>query len=347
MISVTILDYDVSQYIVGNSFELIRAKSEPGQVLINAMPSLQGIDIDGFFNPLNPASIFYGVNDLSIYPVKIYQYDVLIFDGFLQKIERNADRTVSLSLQTELQKTLDRNIIYNSGDTPVTPVDIFIEVCELYNIDYDTVSCNMSRAVYQLNGVQVTASILEPTVTLLAFFEQLSQIGIASIYSIGNKLYYDIQETAEQLPVLTLSNGYEQSSYYILSPPIITSLQKQFIAGYAVTYYDPLLSKTDLTQSFGDQQNAFALSGGLNDPITIRSLQSAVWLGEQWLEYLTLTENLITMDIRTPIARELKIGYPIRLDMQDGTEPRNYIIQELSTTNGVQSRLRGKTNAIY
>lgn len=339
--TVTLNDTDISRYIQGNSFVLTSAKAEVGQVLINPIPSLVGIDTEGFWNPNNPASVFFGVNDYSVYTIKIIDDGLEIFNGSIQNITRNPNGTANVSLQTELQKILEKNIIYSSGENTMNPAGMFIEVCDLFKIKYDPVSTLRSSSVYELDEIRVSSNVLTPDTSILSFLETLAQTGVASIYAIGDYLYFAVYESgAITNPVVTLENTSDSDEYWILTKPAISSVQKDIPTGYSITY-NGVLSVLDLLTEFGDQSNSFSLSGGLNDLITIRTLQSAIWAGEQTLEYSNRADTSVSLEIGTQLARDLLIGYPMRLVMNDNTIPLNFIISGLITLNSVQTQLRG------
>jgi hypothetical protein len=332
---------DVSDYCVGNNYQFITSKSEPGQILLNPAPTLTGINTEGFWNPNDPVSVFYGLNDYSDYIIDLYYEEDHVFTGFVESIEINTDSTATIGLQSYLQAALDKNIVYSNIGNPVSPAQLFIDVCEYYNIPYDPLTANYSKMIYEENNVLVQSVILDPTTTILSFLEVLSMIGVASIYSVSNKLYFQVFERTELNPAVILENTYDNNKFYLLDRPKVSNIEKDKIEGYSVTYYDTSISKEDQTYSYGSQTNAFTLTGGQADLVTITTLQGAIWLAEYWLDYLDYVQTRVDVNITSDLGRQMKLGYPFRLDMKDGTDPTNYITSEINIENDVLTRLVG------
>jgi len=337
-------DVDISQYVQGNSFALTSAKGEVGQVLINPIPSLVGIDTDGFWNVRNPASVFYNVNDFSVYQIDIYEDDLLIFTGFVQNINRQSDIKVQVDLQTELQQILQKNIIYSSGSAYKNPAEIFIEVCIQYKITYDPVSTFEASNLYNTNSVVCSAYALKSDISILSFLEALAQVGVASIYAIGNTLYFSIYNTTKS-SVYTLTDSVLDDRLYLLDSPSIATIQKEIPTSYSITYRDDTISEEqDQTYEYGDQANSFSIQAGGSDLVIIQSTQSAVWIGEQWLAYLGSTNVETVIPIGTRLARDLKVGYPITIRLE-GAIDLDVVITEITIQNSVSSIIKGVSYA--
>jgi hypothetical protein len=342
MTVVYIEDQDIYPYVVGNSFSVEQNRAQFGQVLINSVPSITGIDIDDFWNPLNPASIFYGVSDLTTISVRIENDDTVVFDGFIESVTSNGDQTVTVDLQSSLQRALQTNIIYSTAGQNLDPAQIFIEICELYSINYDPVSALNSSAVYQLNEVLCSSVVGSPTTKVTEYLDQLAMIGVAAIYAVGNVLYFEVfQDETIDYPVYTLLNSSDQSEYFILTNPIIASVQKEIPQGYAVTYYSPGLPTQEATATYGDEQNSFAVEGGEGAIVRIASLQAATWIGLAYLAYLARPDSQVTLNISTVLASELQVGWQMELDMQEGDVPFPFIITGITLLDDVQSTLTG------
>jgi len=331
---------DISIHVQGNSLSLQSAKAPIGQVLINPIPTMVGIDTDGFWNPQNPASVFFGYNDYSVFEVTAYDEGIEVFSGRIKNISRQSNDTVNVQMQTELQIALNKNLIYSG--LSMNPARLFMDMCQKYNIKYDPVSTLRSSNIYELDEIVVSSDVLVPNTPILSWLQQLAQTGVASIYSIGDYLYYKVYESGSiENPVCTLENTSDSDEYWLLSKPILSSREKEIPEGYLITYYDPDFSKEDQTAPFGIEDNAFSISGGQNDLIRIDTLQSAVWIGEKWLSFLSRTDAPVQLGIDTKLARDLKIGYPIRLVMNDGTIPMNIEIESLTTNNAIETILGG------
>lgn len=336
-------DQNISDFIIGNSFSISQNKSEPGQVLINSIPGIQGIDTSGFWNPLNPVSIFYGVNDFTLYTIKIISDSSVVFEGFIQNITRNSGDSgiVDIELQSEIQRLLETNIIYTSGGD-MNPSKIFAEVCDLYKIKYDPVSQGRSNYKYELDEIKCSVSILKPEISILEFFDQLSQVGIASIFSIGNVLYFNVYENNSISEILyELNDTSFSDAYFILTEPTISNVKKDIPSGYSIKYKTSTPPNFENTLEYGDQKNSFSIDGGSASTIKISNLQSATWTGENWMRYLNRTDSQISFDISSNLASELHVDYTLKLIMRDGTIPFNFKITGLTFVDNVRTNLTG------
>ena len=106
----------------------------------------------------------------------------------------------------------------------LNPVTIFIEICNLYDIKYDKYSTSRSSNIYELNSVELDADVVLPDTTILSFFEALAQVSCASIYSVGDRLYYEVYEDRIATEVVYEFDTSPENRLYMLSSPVIGPL---------------------------------------------------------------------------------------------------------------------------
>lgn len=322
---------------------VVSQTSEIGQVAIADIPSLTGDNTRNFWEVENPSSPFYGA-DLRESEITLFQDGALVFDGAIQNIRVDeSGHTAEVLLRSRAQKALDDGIIYVSGQTtPLekgTPADLAIEICELYNIQWDAGSFALSNAYYNFAELEVRGRIIAPGTTLLAALQALATIGTARVWFEANILYWQAWQPGGAPPIVEFNDDIEAVECTLLSRPTPEQIEKQEVRGYSVTW------EGGPPAEIGLQDGAFTVDGGPQSIFPIATLSSAVWVGGQWLAYLSRPQNRITFNVPIGYARELKLGDPVAVRNFSGrwAEARVIDITMLDTSTLVQGTISGVT----
>jgi hypothetical protein len=303
---------DISEF-VSQIPAVIQSSTDYGQLIINDIPSITGINTRGFWDISNPSSPFYGAPSLTNYKIEIEQDGEITYTGYIQSIQTdNQNRTATVNLQSILQSLLDKKIIYSSA-TQLTPSQVVADICNLYKIPFDSGSFGAANTIYNNDNIYITANYLNPEVSILDVFQQIAQIAVAAIYSINGILYYDVFYTRTADPIYQFTDDHDdQNGISILSAPVIENVEKAETNGYSVEWAG------EPTATFGlETDRGVSISAGADQNIKITSLQAAVWLGELWLEYLNHPQRRITFQTRAVLGKSLSIGYPISIEYRN------------------------------
>ncbi len=314
MRQVLLLGIDITKFIISIS-EITNSVGDFGQLAINEAPTLEGDNRLGFWDVGKSASPFFGENDLNKFDIEIINNGQSIFKGFVQNITaNNQSRISSITLSSVVQKTLERGLVYASADT-ANPAVIARQICTLYKIPIDEVSFSKASGLYGKNLI-VFSAFFKGETSILDGLQMIAELGLARIYNFNNRLHYDFFNIKAAPPVITFS---DQSSgqVRIYSHPETEIIEKDKAEGYSVEWVgDNLGTKA----TFGITENeGKTLSGGWGNPVRIMTLQSAVFMGEQWLAYLNKLHRKLLFDIPINFAKTLSLNDPIGLDYRGTT----------------------------
>jgi hypothetical protein len=310
-------------FLINNeiTFRIISVEDTPanagdyGQLIINDLPSMTADNRDGFWDTNNPASPFFN-GRLDKFNVEIFNNGQRTFQGTIQSIEAdNANRTAKIVLRSDLQKALEQGIVYASADE-ATPADMVKEICSLYKIPIDSASFARSNAVYSIDKI-VTSAFFQGETTVLDAIQQIAEIGIASVYSVDGRLHFETYQQRSSPPVATFSD-LPEDQITIWKHPQINPVEKSTIEGYSVEWVGGQGAPKKAVRGTEDQQGK-SISGGYGNPVRIMSFQSAVWIGEQWFEYLNYSQRRINFDIPVELGRSMSLFWPVEVKYRGQT----------------------------
>ena len=303
---------DISRYVTEIP-AIIQNKADYGQLIINDIPSLTGENSKGFWDISNSSSPFFGAPRLTHYKIEIEQDGEITYTGYIQSIIiENQTRTATVNLQSTLQQLLDKKIIYESAASS-TPSAIVAEICELYQILYDTTSFGISNSIYTLDEVYICANFTNPEISILDAFQQIAQLGIASIYSINGIVFFDVVSENSTPSIYEFTDDHDdQDGVSILNAPLIENMEKSYTTGYSVEWAGTPIATLGLETDRG-----ISISAGVDQNIKILSLQAAVWIGETWMDYVQKQQRRITFQTKSRLGKNLSLGYPVSIQYRD------------------------------
>ena len=313
---------------------------EIGQLITNDLPTLEGLNISGFWDPRNPVSPFFGVPDLSVFPIVVKQDDVIVFTGAIQRITAdNQARTASVSIRSVLQTALEHGVIYVSDSATETPASAASAIASLYKIPVDSASFGVSEGIYQLNKVYVNVLLNRPEMTALDVFQALADIGVASIYSFAGVLYFDVFQVKTSASIFTFTDdpsGLDGATLW--TNPTIEPVEREKINGYSIQTMQGLASYGDTSQQ------AKTLDGGPESSVRIMSLQAGNWIGLRWIEYLNQSQERISFGGPAQIGRALPLGAPVAINYTRANWPTTVVdLVSVDNTDRLMSQLIGLT----
>ncbi len=309
MRQVLLLGIDITRFVISIS-EITNSAGDFGQLSINEAPSFEGDNRLGFWDVGNPASPFFGENNLNKFDVEIFNNGQSVFKGFVQNITANNQaRISSIVLSSVIQKTLEKGLIFASADT-ANPAIIASQICSLYKIPIDEISFSKSSGEYGKNLI-VFSAFFKGETSILDGLQMIAELGLARIYNFNNRLHYDFFTIKSADPIATFSDN-SSGEVRIHSHPETEIIEKDNAEGYSVEWVGDV-SGTKATFGIAENEGK-TLSAGWGSPVRIMSLQSAVFVGEQWLAYLNKLHRKLLFDIPINFAKTLSLNDPIAIN---------------------------------
>jgi hypothetical protein len=304
---VFLANQDISEH-VATVPPLVQSAGEYGQLVVNDIPALTGVNLAGFWDAQNPASPFFGV-DPTVFTLSVQEDGVTTFFGHIKTVRSdNAARTAEVEIRSVIQDGLDHGAIYVS-QSKETPADAVANLCSLYKIPIDAGSFGYSSAYYTSNLVFIDVRRLSPEGSVLDLIQQIAEYGCARVYVWQQRVYFDVYQTSNVAPLYTFTDSLSnEDGVTIYSHPIVETIEKEKVTGYHIT-----TMKEPAILGSGQEQGK-TLEGGPDSAIRILTQQAGVWLGELWISYLNRFQKRISFDIPSYIGREFPLGQPFILD---------------------------------
>ncbi len=303
---------DISQYV--NSIPpIVKNAGTYGQLIINDIQEFKGINTKRFWDLAAEESPFYNAKSLDVFAIEIIVDGVTTFAGKILNIDSDSTTKVAtISLRSDLQTALEKGIVYVS--TPAdTPSNIVKDICNLYGIATDDRSFSRSNTEYLANSVQVSAFFRGET-KLLGAFEQIAELGIARIYNVNQKIYFDVYREKTNDPVITFSSesAGEVNLYTMVGNKL---LEKDQIQGYSIEWIG---GAGGSLVTLGDEtQRGITITAGYDNPVRIMTLQTAVWIGRKWFAYLNKVQKKISIRVPENVGKSLSIDDTVLVRYRD------------------------------
>lgn len=329
-------DIDISRYIIDIP-TVVQTTGEYGQLVVNDIQSMTGNNLNGFWDVNNPASPFYGLNTFDNYMIIIELDDVPVFSGIIKTINAdNNTRAAEVVLKSALQIALEHGCIYASTAAE-SPSQAILNICDLYKIQTDGGSFGFSNSIYDLNNIRIEIRAIDPFVSVVELIQQIADIGVAKIYSLNNILYYEVYQPKTSAPLTTFSDN-PNGVISIYSHPISGWIEKDAVNGYSI---ETVAGNATLGL---ESQQGKTLSCGVDAPIRILDLNTAVWVGDLWVSYLNTAQKRIEFGVPADYGRLLPLGSTIILDYTlRGWEEITLDVIEIENTSRVISKIVGVT----
>ena len=314
---------DISRF-VSDIPPVIQSSGDFGQVVVNSIPSIQGQNFQNFWDMRSQNSPFYGASNLSDYEIDIQRDGDTTFKGNIKSINAdNTSRTANIELRSALQKALERGCIYVSQKGMETPSGAIQNIANLYNIPIDAGSFGVANSIFNADLVYVNINLYEPSMSVMDIFQQIAEIGLLRLYGINGVLYCDTWFSDYAPSIYTFSdNSSNADGITIISHPVVQSNPRETINGYSIDTIVGLIE-------FGTVENQTkSISGGLDSPVQIMSLQAGVWIGEKWIEYMSTPFDTISFDVPASYGRTIPLGATVTIDYNS----RDWVSQDINIT---------------
>lgn len=328
-------DIDITEYVIEIP-DSEQAQGEFGQLLINDIPTMTGLNITSFWDQRYPGSPFYGAATLFDFPIRIEQDGVDVWKGHILSINAdNEQGTAIVGLRSTLQATLEKGCIYVSS-APESPSQAIKNICYLYGIPIDTASFGYAEGIYSSDNVEITVLLVRPDMSVLDAIQQIANIGIAQVYSVNGVLYYDVYREHSAPAIYTFDDAEFGADLW--RAPSVNSIEKEAIKGYSISYISGVAE-------FGtDVEKGKSIQAGGESPIRIETLQAATWVGEQWLSYLNRPQQLVQWECATSLAKSFILGSPIGISYTIGQwDALTVDLCRISPGDRLKSILTGRT----
>ena len=302
---------DISAYVQSIPNVALEAGSY-GQVTINPITSLVGLNTRAFWTASNPASPFFNNPDLKSMDLRIYLNDVLTFQGGILSINTNgAARTASVSLRSVSQILNESGCIYSSIE-PESPAMAASMILTRYGVPFDSGSFSAANQFYVNEGVLVRVQTLSPDQTILSVLQRLTEIGVARLSLVNNELRWDsFDVTNDDPPLYTFTDeqGNPDGITLLTPAPNDEALQKDALESYNVTWLGTP------TAAYGNQERpGKAIDGGPDQAVRITDFDTAVWVGDRWLQLLQRPQRRITVHVPERIGRTVQLAMAVAVD---------------------------------
>jgi len=306
MIKILFNGIDISQYCL--NIDTVKYEvGEYGQLFTVDTYKITLNNIQGIFDPASKNSPFYGTENYNNHFIEVYVNGSLITEGYVYQIDADdSTKTSIITITPTNVLKLDNACIYASVQE-YTPSVIVREICELYKIPVDQASFFGSNAIYEKDNIQVTA-YFDGEMSIKEALQSIAEIGCARIYMYKGKLYYQVYKTYDSdiAYLYQFNDDSRNGQVNIWSQPTAGSINKQKINGYTIKYIDVIGNDQTLTFNTEADSNK-SLSGANTDAVRIVGLQSATWIGETWLEYLSFTQKRVSFKCNANIGKSLDL----------------------------------------
>jgi hypothetical protein len=334
MRQVFLLGNDISDKVVSIP-DVVTTAGDFGQLTVNDLPNITGDNQDGFWDNTNQGSPFYGAREISDYDIEIYNKSEKVYIGTIQGIQiNNQDKTATVTLKSKIQRALEKGLVYASVENS-NPATMIQEICSLYKIDCESASFGRANGVYELDNVR-TSALFKNEGTVADGIQQILEIGIGRIYLQNNRLYYDVFREKETPVIFTASDKVDNTNGVTLfGHPNVTIIEKEPITGYNIKYIQG-------AAIFGDTENqGKSIDGSYASPVRIMTLQSAVWIGERWMDYFGKPQQIIDFSIASNYGKAMRITDPIGIEYRGRTFTTD--ITSINNSLQLESKLGGIT----
>lgn len=306
--TVTLANQDITRYVT-NIPSFVDSVGLYGQITVNQINSITGINANGFWDAENPASPFYHA-DPKGYQIEITKNGIPIFSGKILSISI-AGRTATVNLQSALTKAFESGCIYLSEEIQ-TPAEAVRDICLLYEIPIETASFTASNAEYSDNNVWIEVFSPRPDQTVFQVLQAIAEIGVAALSVVKGKLRFDLYRRRDSPGIVTISDSKHQRDSKLLSIPAVTTIEKDRTVGYSIQTVQGIAS----LGSEIDQGKT--ISAGVESIVQIKTLSAGIWIGEKWIEYLNRPQNRVTFTTAAGIGRDLPLLSPIDIEYTGG-----------------------------
>jgi hypothetical protein len=317
-------DIDITKYCI-NTDELKYSVGEYGQLFSIDTYKIKFNNISGIFDPNSPNSPFFN-NELSNHKIVVYTNDLVTCEGFVYSCQANEENNASeLTLTPSNSLKLDMGCTYSSDEITLTPSAVIAEICELYNIPYDSASFAGSSSVYELDQVYVSAFFKNES-SIREAIQQIAEIGCARVYMYKNKMYYRVYQEIDPdtEPIIEFNGNSENGIVDLWSVPQAVNLNKQKITGYEIKYVD--VDDKDAVTTFNSEGEVNkTIDGSYGSSVRIIGLQSAEWIGNKWIEFLSKSQINIIFRCSQRFGAQLDLYQLIQINYNGQTDKYNII----------------------
>lgn len=339
--SVLLFDQDISEY-VDEIPEVLLTAGEYGQLIVSTIPSITGINVDGFWSQRNQASPFYGAVALHGYPIKIVNDGQITFLGSILTISTDGGgKSATVNLRSALHDTIESGAVVASEEDGQTPSEIVAGILNAYNIPYDAGSFAAATAIYNADNVLLYAVQTFPDQTIQAIIQTIAEIGVARIALSGGLVRYDVYNPVSPPgPLYTFSDSTtnEDGCTLFAPAPSVETVQKDKTEGFYVEWVGT--PPATLGSEFVARRT---VSGPADSPVRILSFQAATWIGDRWLRYLQRPQQQIRFSVPVEIARQLDVGYAVAIEYSRWGSAMTVDIVSINASRKVAAEIVGLT----
>ena len=288
--------YDFTKYLKSMP-SLIETKPSIGQALSVPTITLDFNNEDEMLSPDEPNSFFYGRDYVDMEILIKNDQNNAIWKGKISKISFNYGSVQIFGDSDYQKKSQDIVIFINNNKSPAQQAK---ELLDLYNIEIDDTSFNLSDSLQLSDEILCSALILpSDQMTLLNVLQSLCDIGIMTIYSengIVKCQYYKSQNLGIEIPLDQVMNiiAFEDQEY---NPYV----------GYSVN--TPL---GDITYNSDNGNNIKSINASTN--IVVDNVFSAMAIGQAWIDFSSIKKRKVKVDINKELANILSLSNAITIN---------------------------------
>ena len=281
---VLILNSQIDLYALGyvkNINDIEERKTFQRDKVITNQMSIPLHNQDNQFNPGHQNSILNGTNWRYQLCQVIDEDDNLIWDGELDDfLSDEKTKSVNMLSKNVLLKRFQTVIEYESADFE-TPGNAFKNICDAYDMEYNTQFVEDSIAQYTLNNCFIKCNFnISDGVKFQQAIEKIAKFGAADCYSANNQLNFKLYVQFTGGAKFNLADSD-------LASPIKRKLLRKYFNNYIIGYVGDLDTPAQdvdndnigLVSRNNNGKPDFKIDGSDGKQIEIQDLVSAVFIG--------------------------------------------------------------------
>lgn len=328
---------------------VVESAAPPGQLVVNDISELVGLNYGGFWSQLDAASPFRMVPGIEGIPVRIDRDGGTIYDGGIYQIDVPSPGTTAVvRLRSAVQAAIEGHPLFASRrddeDAVLrrdTPASVARELAATLGLTINEDSFSRAHGIYDSNALYVSC-FSTGQATGADLLQQLATVGIASLYVVNGVLYWMVYEIPTSEPVVTFTDRpiTDVSTWPIIGPYVgISAVQTDRNLGWVVEWVGG-------TASNGESDSARRVSAGPDALVRVESLNGATWIGETWQAVALARQLRLELMIPPVVGRDLHPGYPVLVDFAAWGEPVIMDVLSVDRTNLAGTLIAGFTRGV-
>lgn len=169
--------------------------------------------------PISFKSFFDNGRQVNNITVNILEDNKTLFDGVIDSIEYNYSN-ISILAKSYTTVLFSNELSIDYVYANAYPSDIFKQIAELANIDYNNIDYNTVLDYHK--ALDITFTVIEPDLSYADVLNKLAEVTCGKIYMLNNELRYEVFSNELEYPVVNIDDE-DFTSYPIISQESVIS----------------------------------------------------------------------------------------------------------------------------